>query len=168
MRFRRHYSTLFVSSVVTVAAFVTASAYSQHRLARLDALTSNIEANAVPSIEALARAHAQLSRVEDLVDGLDTSEDPIATVAECRTSLAAVQDDVRAYLALPPLPGEQAFWAALRQDVGSAVTAARPVLDAASRNDLADVARLRATAADPAFNRAERAILSTLEFDAAT
>lgn len=168
MRFRRHYSTLFVSSVVTVAAFVTASVYSQHRLARLDTLTSTIESNAVPSIEALARAHAELSRLEDMVDGLDAAEDPVSTVAQCRTSIAAVQADVRAYLALPPLAGERAFWAALRQDVSQAVTAAGPVLAAALRNDHARVAQLRATSADPAFNRAERAMLSTLEFDAGT
>lgn len=168
MQFRRHYSTLFVSSVVTVAAFVTASAYSQHRLARLDTLSASIEANAVPSIEELARAHAELSRLEDLVDGLDTTEDPSAAVSECRASLAAMQGDVRAYLALPPLPGEQKFWATLRTDVGTAVTAANAVLDAASRHDRAQVARVRLMTADPAFDRAERAILQTLEFDAAT
>ena len=56
MAFERHHSTLIVASLITVASFVAATAHIQNRLARLDALSSIIETNAVPSIEYLSRA----------------------------------------------------------------------------------------------------------------
>jgi hypothetical protein len=51
MGFTSYRSALIFASFITVASFVTATAYTQNRLGRLDALSSRIESNAGPSLE---------------------------------------------------------------------------------------------------------------------
>lgn len=72
MAFERHHSALIVASLITVAAFIGATTYTQSRLARLDTLSSAIETDAVPSIEYLSRAALRLTRLNQLLDDAGT------------------------------------------------------------------------------------------------
>jgi signal transduction histidine kinase len=166
MVFERHHSTLIVASLVTVASFVGATAYTQTRLARLDALLSTIETNAVPSIDYLSRAAVGLTRLNQLLDEMSTpGPKRAAAVAAARQELPVLQNDVDAYVLLPPLPGERNFWAALRDDVGRAVQLVRQSSDAEDGGERGDGQRNVAIAADDAIDRALRSVLVTLDFD---
>src|SRR5690242_3091333 len=122
MAFERHHSTLIVASLITVASFVGATAYTQNRLARLDALSATIENNAVPSIEYLSRAAVGLTRLNLLLqDAATPGTRRAAALAATHDTVAAVDDDITRYLQLPMLPGESALWTGLRTDVRRAV-----------------------------------------------
>ncbi len=164
MAFERHHSVLIIASLLTVASFVGATAYTQNRLARLDALSSMIETNAVPSIDYLSRAAVDLTRLNQLVDDMSApGAKRAAAVAAARQQVPLVQDDVDAYVLLPPLPGERSFWAALRADVSRALQLVRQSSDTAGR-ERGDEPRDFANA-DDAIDHALRSVLVTLDFD---
>lgn len=118
MGFQLHHSALIVASLVTVASFVGATAYTQNRLVRLDALSTTIETNAVPSIEYLSRAAVRLTRLKQTLKQAGTPAfDRDAATATAREDVAALQADIRRYLALPTLAGENAIWAELRTNI---------------------------------------------------
>lgn len=122
MGFERHHSAWIVSSLITVASFIGATVYTQNRLARLDALSSAIETNAVPSIEYLSRTAVRLTRLNQLMSGV-AAPGPrrVAALLSARQEVEALSRDVDQYLRLPTLPGEQNFWAELRGNVNRAV-----------------------------------------------
>jgi len=129
MRFERHHSALVAASIVTVASFVGATAYTQNRLARLDALSSSIELDAVPSIEYLSRVAVGLTKLNQSLDGLAAGGLQASSArAAAQVELDGLQTDASEYVRLPPLPGEEAHWAALRTDTEHAVQATRQVL----------------------------------------
>ncbi len=167
MAFERHHSALIVTSLITVAAFVGATAYTQKRLAGVDALSRTIETDTVPSIQHLSRAGVHLTRISQLLDDASTLGRQHATaLAEAREESAALQEEVAQYLRLTPLPGERDFSTALRADVDRAVELAVSAIDAEERGtrtpaDVAGDARL-----DDALDHALRAVVATLEFDA--
>src|SRR5437763_14273830 len=118
MGFERHHSAWILASVITVASFVGATALTQNRLARLDALSSTMETNAVPSIEYLSRAAVRLTRLNQLMDDVEApGSRRAAALPATRKEIAALNHDVERYLQLPPLPGENQFWAQLRTAV---------------------------------------------------
>jgi len=164
MRFERHHSALIVASLVTVASFVGATVYTQNRLARLDALSSTIETNAVPSTEYLSRAAVRLTRLSQLLDDAGTGRLPPSAEAAAAREVDALDSDVSAYLKLSPLAGENEFWTSLRTDVANAVQLVRAVLDQEVRGivspDLGSGGRV-----DQALDRAVRTVLATLSFD---
>ena len=165
MAFERHYSALILASLVTVASFVAATAYTQNRLARLDALSSTLETNAVPSIDYLSRTALRLTRLSQLLDDMSVPGPKRSSAsASARQELPALQRDVEAYVLLPPLPGERNFWGAIRADVGGAIALVRQILEAQDQAEqkhaTADVAQ-----ADDAIDRALRSVLTTLDFD---
>src|SRR4051812_34269430 len=122
MRFERHHAAWIVASLITVASFIGATAYTQNRLARLDALSSTIETNAVPSIEHLSRTAMRLTRLNQLMDDVAASGSRRAVaVRAARQEVEAVNSDVSQYLRLPTLPGEQDSWTELRANVNRAV-----------------------------------------------
>src|SRR5690349_12580975 len=129
MRFERHHSALIVASLVTVASFVGATVYTQNRLVRLDALSSTIETNAVPSTEYLSRAAVRLTRLSQLLDDSGAGRLRAPAEAAAAREVDALDADVSAYLKLSPLAGENQFWASLRTDVFSAVQLVRAALD---------------------------------------
>src|SRR3954464_14827478 len=135
MGFERHHFAWLVASGVTVASFVGATAYTQNRLARVDALSSTLETNAIPSIEYLSRAAVRLTRLNQLmndVDAVGPRHDP--AVAATRRELAALNGDIDGYLQLPTLPNEQGFWAELRARVDRAVDLVDASVDTARRS----------------------------------
>jgi len=160
MVFERHHSTLIVASLVTVASFIGVAAYTQNRLARLDALSSTIETNAVPSIHYLSRAAVQLTRLNQLLDDMSApGPKRAAAIAAAKEEISALQNDVDAYVLLPTLPGERNFWAALRADVGRAVQLVR------QSTDVENASEHNLEIADDAIDRALRSVLVTLDFD---
>jgi|tagenome__1003787_1003787.scaffolds.fasta_scaffold20848771_2 signal transduction histidine kinase len=165
MEFERHHSAWIAASLITVASFVGATAYTQNRLARLDALSSAIETNAVPSVAHLSQAALRLTRLNQLMEDVDASGSRRATVVSAvRTEVAELNADVDQYLQLLPLPGEQHFWAELRTNVTGAVH----MVDAT----LADVHDSESAAAvpaagqvDDALDAAQRSVLAALDYD---
>ena len=166
MVFERHHSALIVASLVTVASFVAATAFTQNSLAKLDALSTSIETNSVPSIEHLSRAAVSLTRLNQLLEtafgGSGRQRD--AAVASARTEVQTLEDNVRQYVDLPPLPGEEESWKALRTDVAAAVRLVHSTLDGPAPVS-AEAAAQRQDLVDDAIDRAVAAVLDTLTFD---
>ncbi len=165
MAFERRYSALILASLVTVAGFVAATAYTQNRLARLDVLSSTIETDAVPSIAYLSQAALRLTRLSQLLDDLSVpGAKQTSAAAEIGREIPALQRDVDAYVLLPTLPGERSFWAELRADVDGAIRSVRRSIDAdddaRDRRRASDVSE-----ADAAVDRALGAVLATLDYD---
>lgn len=164
VRFERHHSAWIVASLITVASFVGATAYTQNLLARLDALSSTIETNAVPSIEYLSRAAVRLTRLNQLMDEMATSTSRRAAVPATRHEAEALTQDVDRYLQLRTLPGERRFWAELRANVNRAVQVIDAAIDDAS-GQARTTPSASASEVDDALDAAVRSVLATLDFD---
>jgi signal transduction histidine kinase len=164
MRFERHHSALIVASVITVASFVSATAYTQNRLAALDSVSATIETDAVPSIEYLSRAAVRLTRLNQLLDAV-AAGGPQSTGprAQARRELDALEQDVALYLRLQPLPGEQSFWASLNTTTGRAGQLIRQYLDSDPGHPGASPPNHDLM--DDAVDAALASVLSTLDFD---
>ena len=163
----RHHSALIVASAITVAAFVGATAYTQARLAGLDVLSSNLETNAIPSVEYMSRTAVRLTRLNDLVDQVSATGPQRAVAADtARRELEAVSEDVNLYLALPPLPGERGLWNDLRTDVDRAMPLVRSTVNQDSQlaaSAPADPSKVQQT--HDALDDALEAVLATMDFD---
>lgn len=165
MTFERHHSAWIVASLVTVVSFLGATAYTQNRLARLDALSSMIETNAVPSIEYLSRAALGLTRLNQLIDDVATSGSRHASaVLAARQEAKALTRDVDRYLQLPTLPGEQDLWKELRANVSRAVQLVDATVDAIDGHERSEQVP-SAAQVDDALDAAVRSVLATLDFD---
>lgn len=165
MGFERHYSAWIIASVITVASFVGATVYTQNRLTRLDALSSMIETNAVPSIRYLSRAAVRLTRLNQLMDDVATSTPRrAAALAATRQEVTALNQEVDEYLRLPTLPGERELWTALRADVNRALLLVEAVADEVPDQATSE-GQTRADQVDEALDSAVRSVLATLDFD---
>ena len=162
--FEHHHSAWILSSAITVAAFVGATVYTQNRLARLDALSSTLETNAVPSIEYLSRAAVRLTHLNQLMDGVaESGSRRAAALPIARDEVAALNEDVARYLELAPLSGENTFWAQLRTDVNRAARVIHSTID---EPRVADSAMSPADGqVNDALDAAVRSVLATLNFD---
>src|ERR1051325_9473736 len=126
MRFKRHQSALVLASALTVGSFVGATAYTQHRLTSLDALSSTLEANALPILEYLGRSGVRLERARMLIsDGLEATGPVPDALNDADAELRALEQDIHRYLQLTPLPGEGELWTSMRRDLDAAVGLAR-------------------------------------------
>jgi hypothetical protein len=148
---------IVVASAITVASFVGATAYTQNRLARVDALSSTLETNAIPSIQLLSRVAVRLTRLGQILDDIEANAPRSAPArATASAEVGGIERDVATYLRLPPLPGERAFETALRTAVTGAVDAVERVLTsqsaAAHAPSVADLANVDA-AIDAAVHR---------------
>ena len=164
MGFERHHSAWIAASLVTVLSFIGATVYTQNRLARLDALSSTIELNAVPSIEYLSQAAVRLTRLNQLMDDLAAPGPRRAgVVPAARAEVSALTHDLDRYLQLPTLTGEQDLWTGLQTDVKRAVQMVDARLkDAEASHPLTAEADDQV---DEAIDSAVRSVLTTLEFD---
>ena len=165
MRVARHQSAFLAASVLTVASFVGATAYSQSRLTALDALSSTIATNAVPSIEFLGRGAVRLQRLRRLIHDEVTTSHARSTIETAAAELEALDRDVEEYLQLTPLPGERELWGAIRRDIDAATLVVGAILQALEGADPGSASALLDTQAEPAFERATRAMLAAMEFD---
>ncbi len=165
MAIQRHQSALVLASLVTVALFVGATAYTQHRLFRLDSLSSTIETNAAPSIQYLSRGGVHLRRLRQLlVDGVSSPGARRASLTSARAELMGLEQDTARFLQLAPLAGEKELWDDLRVDLRRAMNVAESVLNAEESGG-AEAARNLLREKGDAFDRADEAMLATLEFD---
>jgi signal transduction histidine kinase len=165
MGFERHHSALIVASAITVASFVGATAYTQNRLARLDSLSSTLETNAVPSVDLLSRAALRLTRLGQLLDDIAARGARRAdALNQAHSELRALEADVQAYIRLPPLPGERAFWAALRDAVSHAVEDVKSVLARESGREPASPPP-DWNALDDDVDAAVESVAATLQYD---
>jgi signal transduction histidine kinase len=161
----RSHSAWILASVITVASFVGATAFTQKQLVGLDELSSTIETNSVPSIDYLSQAAVRLTRLNEQIDEIAAAGPKASsTIAAARENAAGLRTDVDLYLRLPPLPGEQAFWARLRADVRRAIQLVDSDLEEGSSlprsspNSAADDV-------DHAIDTALQSVSATLEFD---
>ena len=155
MRFKRHQSALVLASALTVGSFVAATAYTQHRLTSLDALSSTLEANAPPSLEYLGRSGVRLERARMLIrDGLEATGSVSNALNGADAELQALEQDIHSYLQLTPLPGEGELWTSMRRDLDAAVGLARSVIQAKVRGDPSAAAAMLWTQANSALDRA--------------
>jgi hypothetical protein len=165
MHFARHQSAFVGASVLTVASFLGATAYSQVRLSALDSLSSTIATNALPSIEFLGRGAVRLQRLRRLIHDEITTGHSRSTVETVAAELDGLDQDVARYLRLTPLAGEAELWSDIRRDLGDATTEVRSILRALDGGDFESATSRLQTRADPAFERATRTMLATMEFD---
>jgi signal transduction histidine kinase len=165
MRFARHQSAFVGASVLTVASFLGATAYSQARLTALDALSSTIATNAVPSIEFLGRGAVRLQRLRRLIHDEVTAGHSRSTIETAAAELEALDQDVERYLRLTPLQGERALWEAIRRDLDRATQVVRSILQALERGDPPSGSTVLQTQAEPAFERATKTMLAAMQFD---
>lgn len=165
MDFPRYQSALVGASVLTVASFLGATAYSQVRLTALDELSSTIATNAVPSVEFLGRGAVRLQRLRRLIHDEVTAGHSRSTIETAATELEALDEDVARYLELTPLPGERELWVAIRRDLDATTKAVRSVLRALEGDGATSGTLLLQTEAEPAFERATKTMLEAMEFD---
>jgi len=166
MGFPGYRSALIFASFITVASFIAVTAYSQNRLANLDTFSSAIESNAAPSLEYLGRSGVRLRRLLQLLrEGDPARPGERGSSMTARIELLAIEEDIDRYLKLTPLADEAEVWRMLRADVGRATDVAKAMLDAEADGDAVRWRRLLREA-EPAFDRAGRAIVTALEFDA--
>jgi signal transduction histidine kinase len=165
MGFERHHSAWILASVITVASFVGATAYSQDRLARLDTLSSVLEKDAVPSIQYLSRTAVGIARLNQLMDDVVASGSRReAALPIARQELMTLHNDLAKYSQLTPLNGEQPFQTALYADVERA----DQLLDAALQERHDGESRAVSPAAgelDDAIDQASGAVAAALKFD---
>jgi signal transduction histidine kinase len=163
MLFERHHLAWVLASTTTVACFAGATAYTQSRLSRLDALASTLETNAIPSIEYLGRVGVRLTKLNQLLGQLGSNRSSAAGQAEAKQELSALDDDVARYLKLPPLPGERPHWDALRADLNRAIGLSRTAFDDGLPGSPA--VRDRRQSAGDALDKAVSAVLTTVKSD---
>jgi signal transduction histidine kinase len=165
MRFARYQSAFVGASVLTVASFLGATAYSQSRLGALDAISSTMATNAVPSIEFLGRGAVRLQRLRRLVHDEVIMGSSRSSIEMAVAELEAFDQDVDRYLRLTPLPGETDLWATIRREVEEATRHVRSILDALNRGDRGSARALLQVQAEPAFERATGTLLTAMELD---
>ena len=165
MLFERHHLAWVLASTTTVACFAGATAYTQMRLSRLDALTSTLETNAIPSIEYLGRTGVRLTKLNQLLGDLASDRSRATAQAEARELLNGLNDDVARYVELLPLPGERAYWEKLRADVHRALELSRAAFDD-QETESVSVAGRRQRAED-ALDTAVSSVLVAVDSDTA-
>lgn len=165
MGFQRHHSAFLVASVITVASFISATAYTQNRLTRLDDLSATLETNAVPTLEILSRLALRLTRLGqklDEVTGGRTRRTEVLGIV--MTDVRAIEDDLASYLRLPPLPGERDFLEALRAAVSRALGEVKSALAIETARkpggSTADWATVNSS-----LDAAVRGVVAALEYD---
>jgi signal transduction histidine kinase len=159
---RQHFAWIF-ASVITVASFVGATAYTQNGLARLDALSSTMETNAVPSIEYLSRVAVRLTHLNQVMDEVAASRRAEA-LAAARQEVAALDQDVDAYLRLTPLSGENELWAQLRTEVNRAAQLVGLTIDEPA-NPGSTFQPPTEDQVNDALDSAVRSVVAALDFD---
>jgi len=94
---------------VVVICFVLSAGYSQYRVRDIDADALSIAHNAIPSIEHLSAARAQLHHLRELVQNYSGQLDQDNTVdlKIAQRVLARLEQEMKLYSALPFYPDEQ-------------------------------------------------------------
>jgi signal transduction histidine kinase len=158
---------LVVAFSAVILCFVGSTAYSELQAQEIGELSESLTSNAMPSIEHLASARAELRHVQVLADdyvGADDADRPtmLATILEAQRRIELDMDE---YLRLPVFPGEALLWGQIRRtlsDVDAAVATMRAHVDARDFKSAASSVK----ALDAARERAASAVLMGVVFNA--
>jgi signal transduction histidine kinase len=128
-----------IAFAIVVVAFVTATVYSESRTSVINDAAISIATNAAPSIERLA---ASRSGLRQLLLAEDEYADTIlaggsASPAGLLAARAVLDDDLRAYRALPRYPGEAEAWNTASHELGLLDRTLADVVGAASQGPAA-------------------------------
>lgn len=158
---------MFAAFFAAIASFVISAAYAEHRAAAIDAVTTSLAENAMPSIINLAAARAELRHTQALlVDLVNASVvgRPLDR-QELDLSRAAVSRHLDAYLRTPVYPGETQQWRDVAQRLAklnlaidqtlSLVTSGRP-----------DEADKRANELRADFDATSEAVMTSIDLNA--
>lgn len=165
MRYERHQSAVVLASVVTVLAFLATTVYTQRRLMTVDAVSTTIASNAVPSLQYLGRSLVRVQTIrQSVADAVANRSAPSDALPHARAELEALHRDIELYLRLTPLHGEDDLWRATRRDLDRAEGATRQVLEAVERADgsAPDVFRTQLV---PALDEATETMRAAMDFD---
>ncbi len=163
---RPRYAVILGLAFATVMlSFVASTVVSQGYAWEIRALSDSLAHNAMPSIEHLTTARAELRFMRSRAAELRGADDAGRGVIdhELQAAQAKVDDEVNAYLRLARYPGEDALWKSIqgaKSDVDARVATVRAKLDvrAPSTSDVA--------AFEAACDRAAEAFLDDIEFNA--
>jgi signal transduction histidine kinase len=166
MRVEPHHTAWILASITTVLSFVGITMYSQNRLARLDALSSEIETNGVPSIEYLSHAGAEFTRVSQLLDNVAApGPQRAAALTAAERAVLAAEDNVARYVQLPPLEGETERRAQLERDAAQAIALVRAAITADRQRGPKAIDPFQNGRLDDALDDAVRSVVATFDFD---
>jgi signal transduction histidine kinase len=104
---RRLVGALVVSSVLTIASFLTSTAISENRARGIDHEANLIGEYAVPASELLSNARADLRHLEEELDNVVYRGAPLDALDDERADLTASWTK---YTAIPEYPGEKEVW----------------------------------------------------------
>jgi len=128
-------------TILIVAFFLSATAYTQHQTAKLDELAALISLNAAPAIEGLTQARGEIGTIERQMRAA------AAAATEGRPFDRAALDaakrrlhaDIEAYLSYPFFPGEREVYLAAAERIAQFETAIGEALAEASAMSPGDV-----------------------------
>lgn len=158
---------LLVAFAAVVLCFVGSTAYAQLVAREIGELSETLTTNAMPSIQHLASARADLRQLQVLADDYVVAEYPAraATLGAILGTEAKIDTDLDVYLRLPVYPGEDAFW----QDIHDALSAVHAAVETTRKHIEAgdrEGAAVSVKALDAACERAVAAVLAAIDFDA--
>jgi signal transduction histidine kinase len=104
--------------VGVAVSFVSANAFTQYAMRRIDVASDEIAYDAAPSIEHLAGLRTAVRHAEFLLSSAETMGD-VEERATVEPALALVNDEANAYLALPIFPDEPPFWREIKDSLAA-------------------------------------------------
>lgn len=142
---------------LTIASFLSSRWVSEYRARGIDAAASSIADVSSPAIEHLSKARTELRHMDALLTDLVSRSSSGLDVDAARKGLEAsrreFEDEWKAYLKLPPYPGERELWGVATDEHVAMNSSIDTVLRLVHGGDVkgADVEREYRTA--PSFDR---------------
>jgi signal transduction histidine kinase len=160
--------SLFAAFFMVVLSFLASAAYAEHRAATIDDAATSIAENAMPSIERLASARAELRRIQALLgDYINNAVLGHPTdrreIDQARGNLL---QDIDAYLGLPVYPGEHERWQTIARDVAKLNLNTGRVFSLVASGRLNEANIIADGELREDFDRMSKAVLGSIEFNA--
>jgi signal transduction histidine kinase len=161
---------LLLLFAAVVSCFVAATTYSEIRLAEIDQAVRNISRSGLPAIEHLVDARTSLRHLQQfLVHYVDlAAEDAAPPRAELVGLRHALDDDLRAYEALPNFSAFAPAWQSVRRAVESLDQAINRLIGRVDARDFAGAQARLLYDLEPAAERLDATILALVEAHVAT
>jgi signal transduction histidine kinase len=128
---------LIAAFAIIGAGFVTSTIYSEFKATEIDADASDIEQNALPSVEALTALRTSLRHLEVAADQFaeQTVERRERSAADLRDARDQIDRGLVDYLALPTFPHERDLFPSVRQDLADIDTSLARMTALAGKDD---------------------------------
>lgn len=154
---------LVFAFTASVASFLVATAYTRHRLSKLDDMAIAIETTASPAIEYMAELRSKLQDVQGtLRTYLDQQGSVHADPAPVRAALGDLQKHVDSRSVLTAEPRAETLWRSVQREVRRTSDA---VEDTLAERDAVSARLLLYDRVIPVIDRAGEAMLATMEFN---